>query len=157
MVYCKTVGRTRVENIASILEELGLTVTIKKPENDDVDMWVYNQEELVLVVESLNWRRDLYLYFGRVISIRDNFSNPDYNNSRKLLVFSFKKSIKNQMRYFEDLNVDFLEIGFQTQPVFFYLFFRSQGKASGMKPYTHITREIVKSKLTAYLREVNLM
>ena len=35
--YCKTVGKTRVENIAKILQDLGFSVTIRNPEAHDVD------------------------------------------------------------------------------------------------------------------------
>lgn len=158
MIYNKTVGRARVENIASILEELGFTVTIKEPENKDVDVWVYTSDRLVLVIEVLNWKKSCYLDFDRTQSIKDNLSNPDYSSSNRLLVFSFWHNIRNQLRSFEDLDIDYLEIGFQTQPMRYYRYFNNHYEEllCDMKP-VDLTRQIVKEKLTGYLQQKDLL
>jgi Holliday junction resolvase len=155
--YCKTVGKTRVENIAKTLRDLGFTVIARKPEDDDVDILVFKNSELVLVVEVLNWRKRVYMDFRRVQSIIQNFSNPKYSNTRKLLVFSFKENIENQLHFFQALDVDLLEVEFQTQPIEFYHFFKNQGKACYMRPNTKKTKQIEKKKLVAYLEENNLI
>jgi hypothetical protein len=156
--YCKTVGKTRVENISAILRELGFIVITGEPENDDVDIWVFKDEKLVLVIEVLNWRKTLYMDVRRLMSITENFDNPRYLNSRKLLVFSFWKNIKNQMNFLEDKGIDFLEVGFQTQPVDFYRFYNEDERlALGMQPDCDETREILKRKIVDYLEETDLI
>ena len=155
MEYNKVVGRTRVENIALILEHFGFTVVIKEPENHDVDIWVYRDGSLVLVIEVLNWRKRDYLDFERTMAIIRNLTNSKYDNSRKLLVFSFLKNIKNRLGFFNGLNIDFLELGFQTQP--YYTFYINSPVASCMRPNNLTTRILVRRKLQAYLEETDLL
>lgn len=162
--YCKTVGKTRVENVARILRNLGFVVITLEPERHDVDVWVFKRDnetcwrqESVLVIEVTNWARNIYMDFRRVKRIIENFNNPRYHNSGKLLVFSFKKNIENQMNFFEGLDIDFLEMGFQTQPLRYYVFYRNQGQASGMRPNNRATKNLVKKKLEAYLTEKDLI
>lgn len=156
--YCKTVGKTRVENIAEILRSLeGFDVTIKEPEAHDVDMWVFNEAQLIQVIEVLNWKRESYLSFKRTMSIIENLNASSYFGLNKLLVFSFWENIRNQTVFFEDLGIDFLEIGFQTQPISYYIWFFSRGSASGMRPNHCTTKDIVRRKLVAYLGEKNLI
>lgn len=158
-MYNKIVGKTRVDNIAEILRNLGFRVRVGKIEGDDVDIWVFKEEELVLVIEVLNWKRQSYLDFKRASRIRENFTNPYYRNSRKLLIFSFWRNIKNQMRFFEGLDIDFLELGFQTQPLPYYVWFLSLGQVreEGRRPNNLATKNLVRKKLLAYLTERNLI
>ena len=153
--YCKVVGKTRVENIAGILEHFGFAVVTKEPENHDVDIWVYRDNNLVLIIEVLNWRKKVYMDFNRAMAIRENFSNANYNNSRKLLVFSFFDNIKNQLSYFGGLDIDFLELGFQTQP--YYVFYVIKRLASDMRPNTLATKLLVKRMIQTYLRGRDLI
>jgi Holliday junction resolvase len=155
--YCKIVGETRVDNISKILKDLGFHVDVRKIENDDVDILVYKNDKLVLVIEVLNWRKDVYMDYKRVKSIIQNLSNPQYSNARKLLIHSFRKNIKNQLCYFQNLNIDLLEVGFQTQPPQFYKFFKSKGQADGMRPNNSKTRELERKKLVGYLQQKGLI
>jgi Holliday junction resolvase len=155
--YCKIVGKTRVDNISKILEDLGFTVIVRKIEDDDVDIIVYKNDKLVLVIEVLNWRENIYMDFKRVKSIKQNFSSPKYSDARKLMIFSFRKNIENQLRYFQGLNIDLLEVGFQTQPTQFHKFFKRQGKANDMKPNNSRTKKLEKRKLTAYLQQKDII
>ena len=95
--------------------------------------------------------------FNRAMAIRENFSNPYYENLRKLLIFSFKKNVENQMNLFYGLDIDFLELEFQTQPLPYYIFYLIQGLASDMRPNNLTTRKLVKRKLILYLKERNLI
>jgi Holliday junction resolvase len=155
--YCKIVGETRVDNISKILKDLGFHVDVRKIENDDVDILVYKNDKLVLVIEVLNWRKDVYMDYKRVKSIIQNLSNPQYSNARELLIHSFRKNIKNQLCYFQNLNIDLLEVGFQTQPPQFYKFFKSKGQADGMRPNNSKTRELERKKLVGYLQQKGLI
>jgi len=153
--YNKVVGKTRVENIANILEHLGFAVIIKEPENHDVDVWAYRDESLVLVIEVLNWRKRDYLDFTRTMAIIRNLTNSKYDNSRKLLVFSFLQNIRNRLSFFNGFNIDFLELGFQTQP--YYTFYANSPLASCMRPNNLTTRILVSRKLQAYLEGTDLI
>ena len=156
--YCKTVGRTRVENIAEILRSLdGFDATAKDPEAHDVDVGVFKDSQPVQVIEVLNWKRKSYLSFKRTMSIIENLNASSYFGLNKLLVFSFWENIRNQTVFFEDLGIDFLEIGFQTQPISYYIWFFNRGLASGMRPNHCTTKDIVRRNLVAYLREINLI
>lgn len=156
--YCKTVGKTRVENIVEILLSLeSFDAIVREPEADDVDVWVLKKNQLVLVIEVLNWRRNIYMDFKRAMAIRENFSNRNYRNLKKLLIFSFWKNIENQMNLFDGLDIDFLDIGFQTQPIWYYVWFFNRGLASDMRPNDRLSKEIVRRKLLAYLTERNLI
>ena len=156
-IYCKIVGITRVENIAEAIRSLNFTVLMEEIEGDDVDIWVYRGEELVLVIEVLNWKESVYMDFNRVKSIIQNFSDSKYSNSKKLLVYSFDTNIKNQIKFFKDFDIDFLEIGFQTQPVDYYKYYSFLGRASGMRPDNSETKQIEKDKIIAYLRNIGLI
>lgn len=156
--YCKTVGKTRVENIVEILLSLeSFDAIVREPEADDVDVWVLKKNQLVLVIEVLNWRRNIYMDFKRAMAIRENFSNRNYRNLKKLLIFSFWKNIENQMNLFDGLDIDFLDIGFQTQSIWYYVWFFNRGLASDMRPNDRLSKEIVRRKLLAYLTERNLI
>lgn len=156
--YCKTVGRTRVENIAEILRSLdGFDVTIKKPEAHDVDIWVSKELHPIQVIEVLNWKRTAYLDLKRAFAIMENLNDSFYSDLNKLLVFSFWENIRNQMEFFDCLDIDFLEMGFQTQPIPYYVFYLSRGSTSDMRPNDEMTKEIVRRKLMAYLTEKNLI
>jgi hypothetical protein len=156
--YNKIVGKTRVENIAEILRELGFAVDTYYVENDDVDIWVFRDGTLVLVVEVLNWRKGVYMDYKRLNSILENFGNDLYCNVGKLLVFSFWNNIENQRTYLEGKGIDFLELGFQTQPVDYYTFFKEEKiLAYGMKPDCDETRGILRTKLIAYFEEKDLI
>ena len=61
------------------------------------------------------------------------------------------------MEFFDGLDIDFLEMGFQTQPIPYYLFYLNRRSASDMRPNDEMTREIVRRKLMAYLTEKNLI
>jgi len=136
--YCKTVGRTRVKNIAEIFRSLdGFDVTIKESEAHDVDLWVSNGDGLVLVVEVLNWKRNAYLSFKRAMAIVHNLTSSSYCDLNKLLVFSFWENIRNQMEFFDGLDIE--------------------GSASDMRPNDEMTRKIVRRKLMAYLTEKGLI
>jgi Holliday junction resolvase len=155
--YCKIVGETRVNNISKILKDLGFNVVVRKVEDDDADILVYRNNDLILVIEVLNWRENVYMDYNRVKSIIQNFSNPEYSDARKLLIFSFRKNIENQLRYFQSLSIDLLEVGFQTQPAQFYKFFKSKGNADGMRPNNSRTRELERKKLVGYLQQKGLI
>ena len=155
--YCKIVGETRVNNISKILKDLGFNVVVRKVEDDDADILVYRNNDLILVIEVLNWRENVYMDYNRVKSIIQNFSNPEYSNARKLLIFSFRKNVENQLRYFQSLNIDLLEVGFQTQPAQFYKFFKSKKHADGMRPNNSRTRELERKKLVGYLQQKGLI
>jgi hypothetical protein len=45
-IYCKTVGQTRVENIAEAIRSLGFIVLTAEPEDDDVDI-LMNRNRIV--------------------------------------------------------------------------------------------------------------
>jgi Holliday junction resolvase len=155
--YCKIVGETRVNNISKILKDLGFNVVVRKVEDDDADILVYRNNDLILVIEVLNWRENVYMDYNRVKSIIQNFSNPEYSDVRKLLIFSFRKNIENQLRYFQSLSIDLLEVGFQTQPAQFYKFFKSKGNADGMRPNNSRTKELERKKLVGYLQQKGLI
>jgi hypothetical protein len=156
--YNKIVGKTRVENIAKILREFGFTVETEEPENHDVDVWISKDEKLVLVIEVLNWRKMDYMDFDRLQSIVKNLGNPKYENVAKLLVYSFDSNIKNRMDHLVNRDIDFLEIGFQTQPQDFYTFYGDQvALFCGMKPDGEETKRVLREKLLVYLKSIDLL
>lgn len=158
MKYNKIVGKTRVENIAQILTELRFKVIMKQPENHDVDVWVYKYGKLVLVIEVLNWRNTDYMDEESRLSVVKNFRNPEYENVAKLLVYSFYSNIKNQMSLLENRSIDFLELGFQTQPPDFYEFYGEKVAALyGMRPEGEETEKVLREKLLPYLKNRNLL
>jgi len=155
--YCKTVGQIRVDNIAEILKELGFGIKTEEPECHGPDIWGFKEHKPVLAIEVLNWQRKVYMDAKRAESIRENLSNPYYEDSRKLLVFSFWKNIKKRMNHFEGLNIDFLEIGFQTQPIDYYVWFLNRGQADDMRYNNSETKDSVRERLVAYLTARNLI
>jgi len=156
--YNKIVGKTRVDNIAKILREFGFTVETKEPENHDVDVWVSKDGKLVLVIEVLNWRKMDYMDFDRLRSVVKNLGDPKYKNVAKLLVYSFDSNIRNRMDHLVNRDIDFLEIGFQTQPQDFYAFYGDEVAAfCGMKPEGEETKRVLREKLLVYLKSIGLL
>ena len=158
--YCKIVGVLRVENIATILRDFGFKVVTQEPESPDVDVWVYRDNDLVLVIEVTNWKESCYMDFKRAESIRQNFSEYD-ESVKKLLMVSFVKNCMGGESNFEGLEMSVLEVGFQTQPNTqhhpFFELFKKKGMTDGMRPDSPETMGILKGKLEAYMKEIGLI
>lgn len=154
--YNEIVGEIRVKNIATSLRNLGFGVVINKVQNHDVDVWVYKDDTLVLVIEVTNWRKNVYMDFNRAESIKNNLSK--YNDpTRKLLISSFKNNYANRLSHFKGLGIDYLNVEFQTQPEQFYQFYKDKGLANDMRQNDSTTKDIEKRKLKAYLKKRGLI
>jgi hypothetical protein len=153
ITYSKRVGATRVRNIETILRDLDFGVSPTFVEAYGPDVLVY-RESLVIVVEVLNWKRNSWMDEKRALSIRNNFLHYD---CLRLLVSSFRNNYVHRIEFFEDVDVDYLDIGFQTQPISYYEFFNTQGLSDDMRPNNEETRSIVRMKLEEYLHEKDLL
>lgn len=149
----KTVGLTRVINIAETLESLGFDVYIDKIERPDIDVWVKIDEDLVLVIEITNWIESSYMGPKKAESVRHNFRKYFCH---KLLVGSFHNNFRKKLSYI-DSDVDVLYIGFQTMPIPWYLDLVEMNKDEGRRPDTAETRDIVRRNITAYFEEIGLI
>lgn len=100
-----------------------------------------------------NWRNYPYMPKKKVVSIRDNFRR--YSCS-KLLIVSFPDNYRMWINYY-DSDMDIVEIGFQTQPLDYYLFFSERSRAQGMRPDGPSSKGEVRRKIEEYLHQKGLI
>jgi hypothetical protein len=148
--YKKVVGQTRVTNLINILSREGYRVISDDIENHGVDLKVYDDSGLFLVIEVTNWRRRSYMCFVKAESVKSNFRRY---SCKKLLVCSFEENYRRYRNYF-DANMDIIEIGFQTNP--WYYWFREQGRdTSDLRPNDAETLDILRHQILAYLNDLS--
>jgi hypothetical protein len=144
--YNWDVGQTRVENIAQAIRSLGFTVRTNPVQAHGVDIWVYNsREDLILVIEVLNWQIFDCMSRSKAESIQRNFRD---HKCSKLLVVSYDFVLVGYEDYI-DPDVDVIEFGFQTQP--YYDYFEGSIEQAEMRPNDEETKAIEAIKIREYL------
>lgn len=147
MSYNKIVGALRVRNIAASITKLGFTVKSNAVEDSDIDIWVYDTDDnLVLVIEVTNWRRQSYMSEKKAKSVQENFRKYPSN---KLFVCSFEENYAKARGYFDN-DVSIIHLQYQTQPQSWYEWFLERNRADGMRPDCDETTQMVETALLEY-------
>lgn len=145
--YCKTVGELRVKNIARILHRFGFNVYISPVEANKCDLLMYDKDMNINgVMEITNWNSKIRMQTYRKNCIINNLSSFNCN---KFLVVSFKYNVKHYLEDFESNNIHVIPIGFQTQLMEWYEYFREYGRHYDKRPLNEKTDRIV-TKIFAY-------
>ena len=161
LTYIKTIGNLRVRNVVRILKNLGFDpIASPYTERHGVDIWVWKEFEVVLEIEVTNWRNSSNMSEKKLQSVLHGFDNPYSCTARNLLIYSFNSNMsREQKQILLRRNIDLMEIGFQTQPICYFIWFFHKGltKKKGMKPISRKSKRILRRKLTKYLTETNLL
>jgi len=145
-IYMQTVGRLLPRRVSQILKELGFKVWINPSQGNNIDLKVWNDDNLIIVGEILNWSIGSKLAEKRLNKMISNLNNFD---CRKLLVYttldqaSVSKFIQN--------GIDVLEIGFQLLPKSYYDFFSARRQIERREIDSATTKNEIKENLSSYL------
>jgi hypothetical protein len=150
--YFQSIGRLLEHRLGQIFQELGYQTTISKGQSNGVDLKVYNQRELLLVAEVLNFSVYSELSDKRKNSIVTNLS--EYN-CRKLLIYSCmaNENIINDLGLYE---ISSLKIGYQLQPKHFYDYFAARNKTKLREVDSRETRQDLETKIVTFLHSFGL-
>ena len=143
--YVKTVGWLLPTILEEIFTELGFKVTVNPQQANGVDLEVFLEDHLVLVVEVLNWSiRSRLTNRRRGCIIR----NLNEFNCRRLLIHTVPLSNLNGVR---ESGIDILEIGYQILPRTFYDFYLTRNQVIRRKIDCDSTRIEIKSRILDYV------
>ncbi len=138
--------------LAVVFSGFGFCVRVNPVEGNGVDLWVYEDSELVLAIEVLNWSIRSRLSNKRKGKIIDNLSRYKCN---RVLVYSVPNS--NVDEEFAKKSVDTLCIGFQLQPRKFYKFFEERRQVIRRRPISLEAVQAIKRIIKNYLVEKGLL
>jgi len=150
-VYLQSVGRLLPRRISQILRELGFAVWINPKQGNNVDMKVWYRNELILVVEILNWSLRSYLSEKRCNKIISNLSKYDCH---RLIIYTVLDR-KNWLRLRKN-KMDTLKIGYQVLPKAFYDFFKIKRQVTKRKVDCKQVKKDIEFKILKYLKKKNL-
>lgn len=144
----QTVGRLLPRRISQILREIdsNLTVWINPEQGNDIDMRVWDNDELVFVAEILNWSIGSRMSEKRLTKM---ISNLNKFNCRELLVYTTLE--QESLSKFIQNGIDVIEIGYQLLPEYYYDFFSSKKQVIKRKIDSAVTKKDIKQKIISYL------
>jgi hypothetical protein len=148
--YFRSVGRLLPHRLGQIFQELGYQTWICPGQSNGVDLIVFNEHDLILVAEVLNFSIRTYLSNERKKSIISNLS--EYND-RRLLIYSCLAN-ENILDDFGLYGISLCKIGFQIQPKWFYDYFAERKKIILRRADSEETRQDIKAQITALLRSL---
>jgi hypothetical protein len=149
--YFQSVGRLLEHRLGQIFQELGYQTWICPGQSNGVDIIVFNENDLILVAEVLNFSICTYLSNKRKKSIISNLS--EYSD-RRLLIYS---CLANE-NILDDLGlygISPLKIGYQLQPKWFYDCFAIRNRVVLREVDSRETRQDIKSKIVRFLQSLN--
>lgn len=152
--YCKIVGSLLAKLVADMLEGFGFRTEVNVTNKDEADIKVYQNDQLIIVGETLNWSISSKLSTSRIEQIIRNLSQYD-NRCRKALFYSVP--IWNVAYWAHQNRVDLVCFGFQILPEDFYDFFYEKNIVEQTEPLNDDTKNAVKEKIEEYLRAKNLL
>lgn len=143
--YKKIVGRLLPDILEEIFTELGFEVTVNHQQANGVDLEIFQEDNLILVAEVVNWSIGSRLTHKRKNSYIRNLSEYDCNK-----VFIYTVSLSN-LDGFKENGIDLLEIGYQILPQTFYNFFLAKEQVERRKIDSTDVRQDIKEKIRSYL------
>ena len=146
--YKKIVGRLLPDILEEILTELGFEVTVNHQQANGVDLEIFQENNLILVAEVVNWSIGSRLTHKRKNSYIKNLSEYDCNK-----VFIYTVPLSN-LDGFKENGIDLLGIGYQILPQTFYNFFSSKGQVERRRVDSRDLRKDIKDKILSYLKAV---
>lgn len=152
--YARTINGLGVQAIASAVRDLRPQyIVLANPEpTSDVDLWVNEDTELLLVIEIKNWSRDSNPGASEATRVGKILKKYE---AKKLLVTSHHFGIFD---YLKREDVAIIELGFNILPRGWYEYYGGATEAEklGMDYFHSRTEEIIKTKLEEYLIKDNI-
>jgi len=147
--YLQSVGKLLSHRICQILNELGYKTWMNPRQGNGIDVKVWHNNTLILVIEVLNWSIGSMLSKRRA---RNIISNLNQYTCAKAVIHTVLK--KNDAHRFEDEGIITLEIGYQLLPEYFYRFFGRKGQTIKRKIDSRETKEDMRRKIQALMHKV---
>jgi hypothetical protein len=113
--YQRIIGTLRPVNIKAVLERrLGYKVKIAKPNARGIDVWIYDKNNLVAVMEVKNWKNTNEFKPNEIRDMENSLLKEDCD---KYIVTSFGWQYKPDLirNFIEENNLKTIAFGFQTQ------------------------------------------
>jgi len=147
--YLQSVGKLLPHRICQILNELGYKTWMNPRQGNGIDVKVWHNNILILVIEVLNWSIGSMLSKRRASNI---ISNLNQYTCAKAVIHTVLG--KNDIQKFEDEGIITLEIGYQLLPEYFYRFFSRKGQTIKRKIDSRETKEDMRRKIQALMHKV---
>jgi len=147
--YLQSVGKLLPHRICQILNEMGYKTWMNPRQNNGVDIEVWHNNTLILVIEVLNWSIGSMLSKRRASNI---ISNLNQYTCAKAVIHTVLG--KNDIQKFEDEGIITLKIGYQLLPKYFYRFFSRKGQTRKRKIDSRETKEDMREKIQALMHKV---
>jgi len=144
--YLQSVGKLLPHRICQILKEMGYKTWMNPRQGNGIDIKVWRNNILVLVIEVLNWSIKSKLSEKRFKNIVGNLNQF---NCPKALIHTVLE--RNDIKKFEDEGIITLKIGYQLLPRYFYEFFSKKGQTRMRKVDSRKTKEDLEEKLQMLL------
>ncbi|MCR3907090.1 MAG: hypothetical protein NUK62_08720 [Tenericutes bacterium] len=127
IIYNKTIGKLRVDNISTVLEnEFGFNIKKYPIESNGIDLSIHdNNGNMLAVLEITNWR--FTSYFNTYRQYRTLTNLTKYPCTRILVVSFMENVTENTGNFLDELkanDVKIIDFGFQTQPSSYLDWFR---------------------------------
>jgi len=150
--YLQSVGKLLPHRICQILNELGYKTWMNPRQGNGIDVKVWHNNILILVIEVLNWSIGSMLSKRRASNI---ISNLNQYTCAKAVIHTVLG--KNDIQKFEDEGIITLEIGYQLLPEYFYRFFSRKGQTIKRKIDSRETKEDMREKIQALMHKVMMI
>lgn len=143
--YPKCIGRLLPGVLGIVLRELGFEVEVRHQQSNGVDIKLYLNGDLVLVIEVLNWSISSRLNHKRRRCIIRNLNEYNCN---KLFVYTAPLS---DLDGFEENGICTIEIGYQILREPCYNFYLEKDQVIRRRIYSESVKSEIKSKILEYL------
>ena len=144
--YTRVVGEILPKLLEEIFTELGCEPKRYHLQATGVDMKIFLDNKLAIVVEVLNWSIGSRLTDWRKSCIIRNLNK--YNNCKRLLIHTVPL---DSVAGLEANQICTIEIGYQVLPKEFYQFFLKKGQIERRKFISESVKSEIKSKILEYL------
>lgn len=130
--YNKIVGNLLEEIVFLLIESIGYYDDVKrtKLEGNGFDVIAFKDGKLKLAVETTNLAPKSYWCKKKIERTRNNITKS--NAETCIILTSFLKSV--DVENFNDLDVEFIEVGYQILPIPFYRFTKQLNRDEGTRP-----------------------
>ncbi len=149
--YLQKTGRLLPHRIGQILEQLGFKTWINPKQNNGVDIKVWDNEQLVLVGEILNWSPYTRLSENRVQHITDNLLDAAYDNCERVLIYTAMEN-EYALEDLEMMGITTLRIGNQILPRLFYNHYLARNQVKGRIIDSRTSTTLLKNRLTEHMQ-----
>lgn len=151
--YMQSVGRLLPHRIRQAIEAMhtnedGFRVWVNPNQSNGVDLKVWHNNELFLVVEVLNWSIKSKISQRRKRCIIENLTAYD---CRRVLIYTCAAN-EHLIADLPQQDIHIIRLGFQVLPKFFYDFFQAKDQINARRKDSKTTSNEIRTVLTRFLQ-----